>query len=53
MLIDTGCGPEQRREILDAVREKFQPPLVVVNTRAHYDHFFGNALFAHAAVTEF
>lgn len=53
MVIDTGCGPRQGREILDAVRQKTQLPLVVVNTHAHYDHFFGNAVFAEAGVTEF
>lgn len=53
MVIDTGCGPRQAREILDAVREKTQLPLVVVNTHAHYDHFFGNSVFADAGVTEF
>ncbi|WP_211879549.1 MBL fold metallo-hydrolase [Pseudarthrobacter albicanus] len=53
MVIDTGGGPRQGREILDAVREKTALPLVVVNTHAHYDHFFGNAVFADAGVTEF
>ena len=32
LVIDTGSGPRQGREILDAVREKTQLPLVVVNT---------------------
>lgn len=53
MVIDTGCGPRQGKEILDAVRTKTQLPLVVVNTHAHYDHFFGNAVFAEAGATEF
>lgn len=53
MVIDTGCGPRHGREILAAVREKTHLPLVVVNTHAHYDHFFGNAVFADAGVTEF
>jgi len=53
MVIDTGCGPRQGREILDAVRQKTDLPLVVVNTHAHYDHFFGNAVFAEAGATEF
>jgi glyoxylase-like metal-dependent hydrolase (beta-lactamase superfamily II) len=53
MVIDTGCGPRQGRQILDAVRKKTRLPLVVVNTHAHYDHFFGNAVFAEAGVTEF
>jgi len=53
MVIDTGGGPRQGREILAAVREKTGLPLVVVNTHAHYDHFFGNAVFASEGVTEF
>ncbi|MDQ6754751.1 MAG: MBL fold metallo-hydrolase [Actinomycetota bacterium] len=53
LVIDTGCGPEQAGEILAAVREVTALPLVVVNTHAHFDHFFGNAVFAEAGVTEF
>lgn len=53
MVIDTGSGPRQGREILNAVREKTDRPLVVVNTHAHYDHFFGNAVFAESGVSEF
>ncbi|OOP61025.1 MBL fold metallo-hydrolase [Arthrobacter sp. SRS-W-1-2016] len=53
MVIDTGCGPRQGKQILAAVREKTQLPLVVVNTHAHYDHYFGNAVFADDGVTEF
>ncbi|MFJ3958407.1 MBL fold metallo-hydrolase [Arthrobacter sp. NPDC090010] len=53
LVIDTGCGPRQGREILQAVREVTELPLVVVNTHAHYDHFFGNAVFQEAGVTEF
>jgi len=53
MVIDTGSGPRQGRELLDSVRQKTRLPLVVVNTHAHYDHFFGNAVFAEAGVTEF
>jgi glyoxylase-like metal-dependent hydrolase (beta-lactamase superfamily II) len=53
MVIDTGGGPRQGHEILAAVREKTDLPLVVVNTHAHYDHFFGNAVFAGDGVTEF
>lgn len=53
LVIDTGCGPEQAGQILAAVREVTALPLVVVNTHAHFDHFFGNAVFAEAGVTEF
>jgi len=52
MVIDTGCGPRQGRHILDAVRKKTDLPIVVVNTHAHYDHFFGNAVFAAAGSAE-
>lgn len=53
MVVDTGCGPRQGSQILDAVRKKTQLPIVVVNTHAHYDHFFGNAVFAAAGAVEF
>ncbi|MBG0738093.1 MBL fold metallo-hydrolase [Paeniglutamicibacter antarcticus] len=53
LVIDTGCGPRQAAEILAAVREVTDLPLTVVNTHAHYDHFFGNAVFAADGVTEF
>ncbi len=46
LLIDTGCGPRHAAEILSAVRELTSLPLTVVNTHAHWDHFFGNAFFA-------
>ncbi|NYE95496.1 glyoxylase-like metal-dependent hydrolase (beta-lactamase superfamily II) [Psychromicrobium silvestre] len=53
LVIDTGCGPRQGAQILQAVREVTPLPLVVVNTHAHYDHFFGNAVFAADGATEF
>ncbi|MDP5227519.1 MULTISPECIES: MBL fold metallo-hydrolase [Arthrobacter] len=53
LVIDTGCGPRQGREILDAVRSVTSLPLVVVNTHAHYDHFFGNAVFQEDGAVEF
>lgn len=53
LVIDTGCGPRQGAEILSAVREITALPLVVANTHAHYDHFFGNAVFADAGAVEF
>ncbi|WP_336854867.1 MBL fold metallo-hydrolase [Sinomonas albida] len=53
LVVDTGEGPRQARQILEAVREKTELPLVVVNTHAHYDHYFGNAVFAAAGVEEF
>ncbi|GHG57130.1 MBL fold metallo-hydrolase [Sinomonas cellulolyticus] len=53
LVVDTGQGPRQGAEILAAVRQKTDLPLVVVNTHAHYDHFFGNAVFAEAGAEEF
>lgn len=53
LVIDTGAGPRQGREILDAVRSVTDLPLIVLNTHAHYDHFMGNAVFERAGVTEF
>lgn len=45
LVIDTGCGPRHATEILTAVRAVTALPLVVANTHAHWDHFFGNAVF--------
>lgn len=53
MVIDTGAGPRQGAEILRAARRITDLPFVVVNTHAHYDHFFGNAVFAADGVTDF
>lgn len=53
LVIDTGCGPRHATEILNAVRVVTALPLVVVNTHAHWDHFFGNAAFRADGTTEF
>ncbi|MEO6529742.1 MAG: MBL fold metallo-hydrolase [Specibacter sp.] len=53
LVVDTGCGPRHAREILLAVRTLTALPLVVVNTHAHWDHFFGNAVFKDDGATEF
>lgn len=53
LVIDTGCGPRHGAEILAAVRTLTSLPLVVVNTHAHWDHFFGNAVFQNDGVTDF
>lgn len=52
-VIDTGCGPRQAEQIYSAVREVTELPLVVINTHAHYDHYFGNAYFAAQGAEEF
>lgn len=52
LLVDTGTGPEQARAILDGVRELTDLPLAAVNTHAHFDHYFGNAMLRAAGVEE-
>lgn len=46
LVIDTRATLVQGRELADAVREVTALPWSVVNTHAHWDHGFGNALFA-------
>lgn len=51
-VIDSGAGPAQAAELHAAVRTLTDLPLVLVNTHAHGDHFFGNAYFADRGVDE-
>jgi glyoxylase-like metal-dependent hydrolase (beta-lactamase superfamily II) len=44
-VVDTGAGPSNAATLYAAVREVTDLPLVVINTHAHGDHFFGNAYF--------
>ncbi|MCC3300345.1 MBL fold metallo-hydrolase [Arthrobacter sp. zg-Y895] len=44
LLIDTGAGPGMAQEIYDSARMLTDLPLTAVNTHAHFDHYFGNAL---------
>lgn len=44
-VIDSGAGPVEASELYAAVRELTDLPLVLINTHAHGDHFFGNAYF--------
>ncbi|NVN00344.1 MBL fold metallo-hydrolase [Arthrobacter sp. SDTb3-6] len=53
LVVDTGCGPRHAAEILAAVRSLTPLPLVVANTHAHWDHFFGNAFFRADGVADF
>ncbi|HST71100.1 MULTISPECIES: MBL fold metallo-hydrolase [Kocuria] len=53
LVVDTGAGPRQGREILDAVRSLTGLPLTVVNTHAHHDHYMGNAVFQREGASEF
>ncbi|MDD0859333.1 MBL fold metallo-hydrolase [Arthrobacter alpinus] len=53
LVVDTGAGPRHATEILAAVRTLTALPLVIANTHAHWDHFFGNAVFrAEGALTD-
>lgn len=53
LVVDTGCGPRHATEILAAVRAVTGLPLVVANTHAHWDHFFGNAVFRNDGAADF
>ncbi|AMB58483.1 MBL fold metallo-hydrolase [Microterricola viridarii] len=50
LLVDTRCGPAEAGEIVaDVARLRQGDIRWVVNTHAHYDHTFGNQLFAPTA----
>jgi glyoxylase-like metal-dependent hydrolase (beta-lactamase superfamily II) len=46
LVVDTRETPRQAEELVRAIREVTRLPWVVVNTHAHYDHVFGNQVFA-------
>jgi glyoxylase-like metal-dependent hydrolase (beta-lactamase superfamily II) len=48
LLVDTLSTDAQARALLDAIRALTDKPLDVVNTHFHFDHCFGNAVFAEA-----
>jgi glyoxylase-like metal-dependent hydrolase (beta-lactamase superfamily II) len=52
LVVDTGAGPLGAAEIHAHVRSITALPLIVVNTHAHADHFFGNGYFAANGVEE-
>jgi len=45
-VVDTRLSHVQGRDLVAAVRRVTQLPWLVVNTHGHYDHCFGNAVFA-------
>lgn len=53
LVVDAGAGPVGAAEVYAQVRGITDLPLIVVNTHAHADHFFGNAYFAAQGVEEF
>jgi glyoxylase-like metal-dependent hydrolase (beta-lactamase superfamily II) len=47
LVVDTGADPVEGEAILAEIRSRFgRPPSRVVNTHAHFDHTFGNQVFA-------
>lgn len=50
-IIDTRNNEREAREIIDEAAAQFGLPIVaVINTHAHYDHTFGNQLFAQQGI---
>jgi glyoxylase-like metal-dependent hydrolase (beta-lactamase superfamily II) len=50
LVVDTRSTYGQAREIQDEVRALTPHPWIVLNTHHHFDHTFGNALFAPADI---
>lgn len=50
LVVDTRASHLQARELVAAVRSVTRHPWTVVNTHAHFDHYFGNAVFDPAAI---
>jgi glyoxylase-like metal-dependent hydrolase (beta-lactamase superfamily II) len=46
LVVDTNAHAAFARALVAAVREVTPKPWVIVNTHAHFDHTFGNAVFA-------
>ncbi|MGP5219167.1 MBL fold metallo-hydrolase [Arthrobacter rhombi] len=51
-VIDSGAGPAEAAELYAAVRTLTDLPLMLINTHAHGDHFFGNAYFRAQCVVD-
>ena len=48
LVVDTRGSDPEARDLLAAIREVTPLPFVLVTTHAHFDHCFGNAMFAAA-----
>jgi cyclase len=50
-VIDTFLGPQAISEIKPVLNTDFtEKPTIVINTHAHFDHFWGNCAFQHATI---
>lgn len=50
LVVDTRMSHRQGRELAAAIRVITAHPWTVVNTHAHFDHYFGNAVFRPAEI---
>ncbi|WP_157248425.1 MBL fold metallo-hydrolase [Nonomuraea typhae] len=50
LVFDTRMSHREGSELIDAVRRVTPDPWTVVNSHAHWDHFFGNAMFLPAEI---
>ena len=50
LVIDTRASHAEARDLVGAIRQVTTHPWVVVNTHAHFDHYFGNAVFLPAPI---
>ncbi|MFI6324710.1 MBL fold metallo-hydrolase [Nonomuraea sp. NPDC050556] len=50
LVLDTRMSHAQGRDLIEAIRKITDAPWTVVNSHAHFDHFFGNAVFRPAEI---
>jgi glyoxylase-like metal-dependent hydrolase (beta-lactamase superfamily II) len=50
LVVDTRMSHREGRDLVAAVRRITAHPWTVVNTHAHFDHYFGNAVFRPAPI---
>ncbi|MFG1948219.1 MBL fold metallo-hydrolase [Nonomuraea sp. NPDC048826] len=50
LILDTRMSHREAADLVEAVRRVTATPWTVVNTHAHFDHYFGNAMFRPAEI---